>query len=81
MFDYKKQVSSNQQIGTLYIFVSFKIHFLSELIYNVLISAVQQSDSFIYMYILFHILFHFLLSQDIEYSSLCYTAGTCCLST
>ena len=33
-----------------------------------------------YIYILFHILFHYGLSQDIEYSSLCYTVGPCCLS-
>ena len=52
-----------------------------ELIYHVvLISAVQQSDSVIYMYILFHTLFHYGLSQDIEYSSPCYTVGPCCLS-
>ena len=31
-------------------------------------------------YILFHILFHHGLSQDFEYSSLCYTVGPCCLS-
>ena len=31
-------------------------------------------------YILFHILFHYGLSQDMEYSSLCYTVGPCCLS-
>ena len=45
-----------------------------------LISAVQQSDSVIHIYILFYILFHDVLSQDIEYSSLCSTVGTCCLS-
>ena len=33
-----------------------------------------------YIYILFHILFHYGLSQDIEYSSLCYTVGPCCSS-
>ena len=32
------------------------------------------------MYILFHILFHYGLPQDIDYSSLWYTAGPCCLS-
>ena len=32
------------------------------------------------IYILFHILFHYGLLQDIEYSSLCYTVGPCCLS-
>ena len=31
-------------------------------------------------HILFHILFHCGLSQDIEYSSLCYIVGPCCLS-
>ena len=36
--------------------------------------AVQKSDSDIY------ILFHYGLSQDIQYSSLCYTVGPCCLS-
>ena len=36
-----------------------------------LISAVQQNDCY-----LFHILFHYGLSQDIEYSSLCYIVGT-----
>ena len=35
---------------------------------------------YIYIYILFHILFHYGLLQDIEYSSLCYTVGPCCLS-
>ena len=37
-----------------------------------LVSGVQQNDS--------DILFHCGLSQDIEYSSLCYTIGPCCLS-
>ena len=35
---------------------------------------------YIYIYILFYILFHYGLSQNIEYSSLCYTVGLCCLS-
>ena len=33
----------------------------------------------LYIYILFHFLFHYGLSQDIEYSFLCYTIGPCCL--
>ena len=42
--------------------------------YNfVLIFAAQQSDSIIHVDILSHVLFHYGLSQDIEYSSLCYT--------
>ena len=46
----------------------------------VFISAVQQSESVIYIYILFHILFHYGSPQDTEYSSLCCTVRTCCLS-
>ena len=54
------------------------IFFEVQLIYKVvLVSSVQQSDSVIY--ILFQILFHYRLLQDIEYSSLCYTVGPCCL--
>ena len=46
-----------------------------------LISAVQQSDSVIHTgTFFFKILFHYGLLQDIEYSSLCCTAGLCCLS-
>ena len=37
----------------------------------VLISVVQQSDCYTYIYILFHILFLY------EYSSLCYSVGPC----
>ena len=36
--------------------------------------------SYTYIYILFYILFHYGLSQDIEYRSLCYIVGPCCLS-
>ena len=52
----------------------------------VLVSGVQQSISvihiyiYIYIYILFHILSHYGSLQGMEYSSLCYTAGPCCLS-
>ena len=35
--------------------------------------------SYTYVYVLFQILFHCRLLQDIEYSSLCYTVGPCCL--
>ena len=49
-----------------------------QLIYNVvLISAVQESDSVMYI----NILPQYGLSQDTEYSSLCYMVGPCCLST
>ena len=50
----------------------------------VLVSGVQLSDSVIHThthtYILFNIHFHYGLSQDIKYSSLCYTGGPCWLS-
>ena len=42
--------------------------------------AVEQSDSVINIYIIYiyiYILSHYGLSQDIEYSSLCYTVGPC----
>ena len=49
-----------------------------ELISNVvLISAVEQSDLVIRS---FCTLFHYDLSQDIKYSSPCYTVGPCCPS-
>ena len=34
---------------------------------------------YIYISTLFHTLFHYGLSQDIEYSSLCFAVGPCCL--
>ena len=46
----------------------------------VLVSDVQQSDSVIYVSILFQILFSIRLLQNIEQQSLCYTVGPCCLS-
>ena len=33
-----------------------------------------------HIFIFFHILFHYGLSQAIDYNSLCYTIGPCCLS-
>ena len=55
----------------------FKKNYFIEvyLIYNVvLISAVEQSDSVIHIYI---ILFHYSLSQQTEFSSLGYTVRAC----
>ena len=52
----------------------------AELINNVvLVSGVQQSNSVIHIHmpILFQILFLFMLLQNIEQSSLCYTVGPC----
>ena len=53
-----------------------------QLTYKVmLISGEQPSDSAMHipLSILFHILFHSGLLQAVEYSSLCYTVGPCCL--
>ena len=52
-----------------------------QLTYSVVpISAVQHGDSVTHIYtVFFNILFHRGLSQDSEYSSLCYTLGPCCL--
>ena len=41
------------------------------------VSGVQQSKSVI-IYIIFHILFHYVLSQDVEYSSLSSTVELYC---
>ena len=56
----------------------------AQLIYNVVLILVYSKviqlythNTHIYMYIC--ILFHYGLLQDIEYSSLCYTVGPCCL--
>ena len=56
------------------------VHFLKievYLLYNIVfVSGVQQSDSIIFL----KIIFHYRLLQDIEYSSLCCTVNPCCLS-
>ena len=51
-------------------------------IYNVLVSCVQQSGSVIHIHesILFQILLSFRLLHNIEKSSLCYTVRPCCSS-
>ena len=62
----------------------YLVSFIHEVTNNVvLVSGVEQSDSVIYIYFFifyFHILFCYRLLQDIEYSSLWYTVGPCCLS-
>ena len=50
-----------------------------QLIYNVLVSGVQQRGSVIYIYFLY-ILFNYGLLQDIENTSLCYKVGPSYLS-
>ena len=47
----------------------------------VLVFSVQQSDSLIYVSILFQILFPFRLLENIKQSSLCYTVGPCWASS
>jgi len=43
----------------------------------VLISSVQQSDPVTFIHSFSCFFFHYSLSQDIEYSSLCYRVGSC----
>ena len=60
----------------IYIYIYIYIHtvkYIHSYIYTQL-----YIYSVIYIYI--HILFHYVLWQDIKYSSLCYTVGPCCLS-
>ena len=56
----------------------FFFSFTEVMIYNVvLMSAVRQSDSVVRAYtFFFYVLSHDGLSQDTEYSSLCYTIGS-----
>ena len=56
----------------------FKINFIGvQLIYNVLVSAVQQSDSVMHIHVftLFQIIFPHRLFKNIEQSSLSYNSG------
>ena len=63
------------------IFLISNILYWAVLIYNVLVSGLQQSDSVIqiHMSILFQILFPVRLLQNIKQSSLCYTLSPCWL--
>ena len=51
------------------------------LAYSELIQFCVCMYVYVYTHIAFHILSHYVLSQDIEYSSLCCTVGPSCLST
>ena len=67
------------------IFSPLKIKFLFYigllLIYNVLVSAIQQTESIMHIRAsFFQILFPFRLLENIEQDSLCYTVGPCWLS-
>ena len=48
-----------------------------QLTYNV--SGAQQGVPVIQTHIIWGIIFHYSLLQDIDYSSLCYIEGPCCL--
>ena len=78
----KNSVQEKHEIHGIFFFKGFTKGFFKievQLIYNaVLISAVQQSDSVIWL--LFHVLLQYSLSQDVEYGSLHYVVGPCCLS-
>ena len=68
---------------SLYYFLASISHFYSIellLVYNsmLVLGVHQKRFSFGYTHI-FHIIFHYRL-HDIEYSSLCYSGNSCCLS-
>ena len=60
-----------------FIFLKLKSSWFTVVCQSLLYSRVTQL--YTYRHSSFHILFHYGLSQDIEYSSLCYTVGPCCL--
>ena len=67
----------------LILFCYFNIYFFIFLNSSIVdlqcyVLGVEQSDS---VNIPFHILFNYSLLQSVEYNSLCYTVGTCCLYT
>ena len=84
MISYRNKDCHHSAWVFFFLYMFAKVYFLKIEVYIyivVLISAIQQSDySYIHVCILFNILFHYGLSQDVEYSSLCYTLGPCCLS-
>ena len=57
-------------------FLNNFLKYISRLCYSQLYSRVVQ----LHINILFHSIFHYGISQDIKYSSLCYTVGPFCLS-
>ena len=67
----------------LFLFLKFLFYIGLQLIYNVLVSGIRQSDSVIHVYIqlfFFQALFPFRLLQNIEQSSLCSAVGPYWLS-
>ena len=89
LFTSRESMSLPLKSGNLMIIFFFQTTFhwnIVDLLTNVvLVSGVQQSDSYIYVcmytHILFQVIFHYTLLQDIEYSSLCYTMGPYWLSS
>ena len=81
-----RPVSSLLHIFTAFFCFVFKIIYWSivdlPMCWFLLYSKMIHIHIYIYIYIythFFHILVHYGLSQDIEYSSLCYTVRLCCL--
>ena len=69
-----------QSMGSQRVRHNWMTNTLNSWFYNVVFICVNHfvCSKVIQLYILFYILFHYGLSQDIEYSSLCYTVGPCC---
>ena len=67
-------------ISSLFPFVTFYFFIWSIVDLQSSANYCCQAKLFSYTYIHFYILFHYGLSQDIEYSSLCYTVRSCYLS-
>ena len=71
-----KSTESKSDLGTFYFFVCLFVYLLWRIV------DLQCCVSFkcTGKWFSFWILFHYWLLRDIEYSSLCYTVGPCCLS-
>ena len=72
-------VSHSSKLSTFYFLFYWSIVHLQCCV-NFYYTSKWFSYTYICIYIFFHVLFHYGLSQDIEYSSLCYTEGPYCLS-
>ena len=60
------------------LFLKWKYNWFTKLCQSLLYSKVIQLHT--YKHSFFFIFFSVMLLQDVEYSSLCYTVGTCCVS-
>ena len=77
-FFYMKKILNGRNQANYLFKKNQKYNWFTMLCKFVVYSKVIQT--YIYIFFLFHILFHYDFSQDIEYTSLCYTVGPCCLS-